>query len=186
MPLIMSFKKRKQLVLRCGAVIAVLGAMLVLSVVRQFTRGPAFSGDAPVSIGVVAEQPDGTNFYETTITNLQACSNVLNVLAEARWTDFHACPHRGWFHVEYTNGKGNTFYFLPGHDFQQYEIRCESGCFALSRARLWAALRAAGIDTSKLPQGEQQESKPSAPPIDDPVTPLKRPDDSGGAVIGER
>lgn len=133
-------------------ILVVFGLAGFLGLFPNLSRRPVFHGNSPVSIDVVAEQGDGADFYTTNLTDGVACSNLLQVLASGRPTDYHLCPHRGWFSVRFPDGASDTIYFLPGHDQAKYEIRCESGCFAVPRQHLWEALQAVGIDVGNMPR----------------------------------
>ena len=126
-----------------------------MGLINYHTRGPQFGGSYPVSIEIFVEQRDAKDFYSTTIVDREACTRIMRALVDARSANLHDSPEIGWFIVHYADGSTNQIYLLPGHNADRYGIRWGTGDFALSKKHFYAVLRDAGVDTTKIPDGER-------------------------------
>jgi hypothetical protein len=76
---------------------------------------------------------------------------VLAVLKQARLRRDHTCAPVGTFNIKFANGKTNEVHLLPTHKSDDAEFRVGVLKYEISREKLYPALEAAGIDTSKIP-----------------------------------
>jgi len=144
----MPLKKPKPWGLWCA--IAIIGVGLI----NYLTRGPEFGGSYPVSVEIFVEQRDAKEFYTMTIVDRDACSRIIRVLCDARKSDLGDSPGMGWLMVHYPDGTTNQIHFLPGRNPESEGIRWGKHDFALSRKRFYDVLRQAGVDVTRIPEGE--------------------------------
>ena len=151
-----NYDKSKTLLTTSLVVFAIV--VVVLATAWWFIRKPHFSGKAPVSITVLLHQPRPINatsppleLLKITITNEQNCSNLLAVLQQGRLRRDHTCAPVGMLNIQFANGKTNEVHLLPTHKSDNAEFRMGVLKYRMARNKLYPALDAAGVDTSKIP-----------------------------------
>lgn len=138
----------------------IVGSFVLLGVAGYFyLRSPHFSGSAATSIDITMQSPDSPTaeskvLVQASIPNGPACASLFALLRSARFRMDHKCADIGSFTVRYANGKTDTLAVLPGHDPTRYEFRFGGWLYRLPREQLFQVLRAAGVDSTKMPESE--------------------------------
>jgi hypothetical protein len=150
-----NYDKSRTLLTTSLVVFSIVG--LVLIVAWWFIRKPHFDGKSPVSINVLLHEPRPVNatspplaVLNVTLTNEQVCSSVLAVLQQGRLRRDHTCAPVGTLNIKFANGKTNEVHLLPTHKSDDAEFRMGVLKFKVARNKLYPALDAAGVDTSKI------------------------------------
>jgi hypothetical protein len=91
----------------------------------------------------------GFKLEESRITETGLCLSVLEAMRTGRATRPHPCPTMGRITIRYTDGTSNQVTLSPSHGFGRIELGDATGQYALSRAKLFNALKRAKL----LPEG---------------------------------
>ena len=151
-----SYDKGKTLLTTSLVVFTIV--VVVLTTGWWFIRKPHFDGKTPVSIDVLLHEPRPVNatsppvrMLNLTLTNQPFCSNLLAVLQQGRLRRDHTCAPVGTLKIKFASEKTNEVHLLPAHKTKDAEFRVGVLKYKVAREKLYLALEAAGVDTSKIP-----------------------------------
>lgn len=146
------YKKTRTLARVCCLV---LGACAVVALAGWlYFRQPHFSGKEAAAITVFAAATNGVVLIDSTVTNRDSCAAIFGALRKARWGIDHKCAPVGTITLQYSNGKKDELGFLPSHGEDEFEFRHGWLKYNLAREKMYEVLKAAGVDTEKMPESQ--------------------------------
>jgi hypothetical protein len=135
-----------------GATVVVIAAAVVIAAMVMIRPGPDLNGMYPIQIVLIVRSLDtGEEVLRAIVHDPKSCEGILTVLRGGRAGTDHKCASNGSLTIGYADGASDTLDLLAGHDDSRYEFRFGMGLYRVPRARFLDALKAAGVDVSRIP-----------------------------------
>jgi hypothetical protein len=127
----------------------IVAAAILAVAIPSMTRGRLPADFRTNGVTAIELSMPGFKLSDSRITETRTCLDVLETMRTARATRAHLCPAMGTITVRYADGTTNQMTLTPGHGFDRIELGDATGRYLLSRAKLFGALKRAGL----LPKG---------------------------------
>jgi hypothetical protein len=146
-----TYSKKRTLMRACAGVLAMV--FLVAMGGWLYVRHPRFSGEAPASITIFAQNTNsGVVLIDATVTNRESCLEILATLRKATWGLDPKCEAIGQVRIQYAEGGRDDLGFLPSHGDDKFEFRHRWLKYNVPREKLYQTLKAAGVEVTKIPE----------------------------------